>query len=254
LRGDLALALTAGEEVDCIGANLLVRQGLLMGAGSLIIAEPTDMDVCIAEKGAMWIEAIIRGKAAHGSSPHLGQNAIIPMADFVQKVARLSHPFFTHPLLGGSTMNIGTIEGGFRTNVVPDLCRLTIDFRTVPGQDHQHMYRMVRELMEEAAGNAGVEWEVNMIADRLPVDTPADDPFVKLFAEAAQHVLKREPSICGVSYFTDGAILSQALQVPMVICGPGEAAVAHQANESVKIDNLRLAARTYAMAAASLLL
>ncbi len=257
LRGDLVLALTAGEEVDCIGANRMVGEDLLAGAGCLIVAEPTDMDVCIAEKGALWIEVLTRGKAAHGSTPHLGRNAVIPMAGVIRKLAEFSPACRRHPLLGGSTMNIGTIKGGTNTNIVPDRCSLTIDFRTVPGQDHQSIFRSVRELMEESMRESahcdGIEWDLRILGDRPPVDTAADDPFVEIFARAARQVLGHEPTIAGVTYFTDGAILAQALRAPMVICGPGEASAAHQADESVKIDNLRLAARTYALAAASLL-
>ncbi|MGA2401277.1 MAG: M20 family metallopeptidase [Syntrophobacteraceae bacterium] len=253
LRGDLVLAFTAGEEVDCLGARSMVEGRLLEGAGCLVIAEPSDMDVYIAQKGALWLEAITYGKAAHGSLPHQGRNAILPMADFVLKAVNALDPCVRHRHLGQPTINIGTIQGGLRTNIVPDCCRLTIDLRTLPGQDHQHLYGMFRELLEKSAKAACVESEFRIIASRSSVDTPADDPFVELFTEAARQVLGTKPDTGGAPYFTEAAFFVPALKVPMVICGPGEAALAHKANESVKIDNLYKAARTYALAAARFL-
>ncbi len=253
LRGDLVLALTAGEEVDCLGARSMVEGRLLEGAGCLVIAEPTDMDVYIAQKGALWLEAITYGKAAHGSLPHQGTNAILPMADFVQKAVNALGPSVRHSHLGQPSINIGTIQGGSGTNIVPDCCKSTIDLRTLPGQDHQHLYVMLRDLLEESAKAAGAKSELRIIAGRSAVDTPTDDPFVELFTEAARQVLGTRPDIGGAPYFTDGAIFIPVLKVPMVICGPGEAALAHKANESVKIDNLCKAARIYAIAAAGFL-
>ena len=159
LRGDLVLALTAGEEVDCLGARSMVEGRLLEGAGCLVIAEPTDMDVYIAQKGALWLEAITYGKAAHGSLPHQGTNAILPMADFVQKAVNALGPSVRHSHLGQPSINIGTIQGGSGTNIVPDCCKLTIDLRTLPGQDHQHLYVMLRDLLEESAKAAGAKSE-----------------------------------------------------------------------------------------------
>jgi len=246
LEGDLVLALTAGEEVDSIGAVQLLKKGLLAGAGALVVAEPTGLEICCAEKGALWLEIIMKGKAAHGSSPHLGRNAIVPMAAFVQNLGKLLNPTSTHPLLGAPTLNIATIEGGFKTNVVPDQCRVTIDFRTVPGQSVPDLKRTVQSLVREAAEPEGIEWDIRILIEREPVGTSAADPFVELCLESSRTVLGGEPAAGGVSYYTDGAVLAPALKVPMVILGPGEAACAHQANEWVKIENLRLAAMIYA--------
>ncbi len=245
LHGDLILALTAGEEVDSIGAAQLVKEGLLMDAGALVIAEPTGLEVCTAEKGALWLEVVMKGKAAHGSSPHLGKNAIIPMASFIETANKLAQTPINHALVGKSSMNIATIDGGFKTNVVPDQCRLTIDCRTIPGQDTVRLHETISSLAREAAEVHDVEWDIKIINEKEPVDTSQDDPFVKLFIESTRSVLQREPAIGGVAYYTDGAVLVPPLQVPMVICGPGEAACAHQANEWVKIENLRPAAMIY---------
>lgn len=249
LEGDLILAFTAGEEVNSVGAVRMLQDGFLEGCSALVIAEPTGLQVCPAHKGALWLEAVVKGQAAHSSSPQLGKNAIIPMAEFIQELQHLSHPHVVHPLLGEPTMNIATIQGGFKTNVVPDLCRLTIDFRTVPGQDHTQIATSVAKLLDECARKRAVDWELRMVTDRQPVATSSDDPFVRLFVDCATQILDKAPSLQGAAYFTDAAVLLPALRVPLVICGPGEASCAHQANEWVSIENLGMAAQIYALTA-----
>lgn len=248
LQGDLILAFTAGEEVDSVGAATLIQNGELKGIGALIIAEPSNLQTSIAEKGALWLEASTKGKGAHGSSPHLGKNAITPMADFILKALRLKLPHRPHPILGGPSLNVATIEGGFKTNVVPDRCRLTLDFRTVPGQEHDEIVKMVEGLLKEAATDGEVSAELVIINNRRPVETSPDDSFVKLFQAAAQEVMGQEPPLGGAAYYTDGAVFVPALKIPMVIFGPGDAALAHQVNEWVEIEKLKIASRIYALA------
>ncbi|MBI3989200.1 MAG: M20 family metallopeptidase [candidate division NC10 bacterium] len=249
LQGDLILALTAGEEVDSVGAATLIRNGELKRIGALIVAEPSNLQTYTAEKGALWLEALTKGKAAHGSSSHLGKNAITPMADFILKVLRLKLPHHSHPILGGPSLNVATIEGGFKTNVVPDHCRLTLDFRTVPGQEHDEIVKMIEGLLKEAATDGEVSAELFTINNRRPVETSPDHLFVTLFQEAAGEVISQPPPIGGAAYYTDGAVYVPALKVPMVIFGPGDAALAHQVNEWVDIEKLKIASKVYALAA-----
>src|SRR5262249_57021987 len=127
LRGDRLCAGTAGEEVDSMGAQRLVQQQKLSDVGFMIIGEPTTNRVFTAEKGVLWLELNTKGKTAHGSMPHLGVNAIMQMNKLLQALAAAHIPYQQHPLLGGFTMNVATITGGVKTNVVPDACCVTID-------------------------------------------------------------------------------------------------------------------------------
>ena len=77
LQGDLVLAATAGEEVDCLGARAMIEDGVLNDAGAMIIGEPSNGEIFVAHKGALWIEIVSYGKTAHGSMPEQGINAII---------------------------------------------------------------------------------------------------------------------------------------------------------------------------------
>lgn len=249
LRGDAILALTAGEETDSLGAVALAKRPDLQGIQAMVIAEPSSNELFVAEKGALWLEIHTYGKTAHGSMPDLGRNAILMMIAFIQEFINTPVPYDIHPLLGGFSSSLNTISGGVKTNVVPDDCVITIDMRTVPGQDHAAIVRQIeaifarlKERMPDFAASLAV------INDRTPVTTAVDDPAVIRFNQAVAKV-KGKPGIpTGVRYYTDAAAYIN-LNAPMIICGPGEAGLAHQPNEYVEISRLVEATMIYALAA-----
>ncbi len=254
LAGDLVIALTAGEEGEALGARHFVAGGSLCGAGGILLAEPTNLDVLAAEKGALWLEVTARGKAAHGSSPHLGVNAVAAVAELVHEVMRWSLPHAPHPLLGGPTVNVATIRGGVKTSMVPDRCTVTLDFRTLPGQGHGPLVARVRAACEAlGAGAPGLAWDCTAINDQPPVETRLDDPLVVAAQNAAAAVRGARPPVRGAAYYTDGATLAPAFGLPMVICGPGDPALAHQTDEWVPVDQLLRAAELYVRLAGTML-
>ncbi len=249
LRGGVILALTAGEEVDTCGAMELAKSGVLSGAGGMLIAEPTNFEVCTAHKGALWLNAVTRGKAAHGSMPQHGRNAILPMAEYVQYLAGLKLEAAPHPLLSSPTLLPSTIRGGFKTNIVPDRCSLTVDIRTVPSMDHRELFRMLSDRLEETANRYEVKSEMSMLLNHPPIDTPADHPFVRRFIAIAEAAAGRKLRPVGGPYFTDGSVLVPALKIPTVICGPGDGSLAHQADEWVSTESLAAGARLFVLTA-----
>src|SRR5579884_1227705 len=139
---DIVLAATAGEEAGLYGAGVMAQDRSLEGARWLVVAEPTDLNVFIAEKGILWIDVTASGRTAHGSMPHLGANAISFMARLIERLdVSYPFPYDAGPLLGAPTLSVNTIQGGNKTNVVPDACRISIDMRTVPGQRHGEIVR-----------------------------------------------------------------------------------------------------------------
>src|SRR5205085_12170876 len=87
LRGDLVICASADEEVGCRGAEALVREPLFEGLGAVLIAEPSNLELYVAEKGAFWLEVTVTGKTAHAATPQHGANAIAAMAAFLTRVA-----------------------------------------------------------------------------------------------------------------------------------------------------------------------
>lgn len=246
-KGDVRLAVTIGEEVDCVGAKHLRDTGGLDGTGWIVIGEPTNLDVVAAHRGAIWLQIIGHGKTAHGSMPHLGVNAIDQVVTLLGWLAQRwpQYPYTPHDLLAPPTMNLGTISGGIKTNVVPDRCVATVDLRTVPGQDHDAIVREIRDMASELESTTpGLRLEVNVGNDMPPVETPVGHPLIRHTASAVDAVVGAAPRVRGATYYTDGGMWVGAA-IPMVIFGPGDDKLAHQPNERVPVEQVTLATRGY---------
>jgi succinyl-diaminopimelate desuccinylase len=254
LQGDLIIAATAGEEVDSLGATAVAARPNLGPVQAVVIPEPSYNDVYVAEKGAFWLELTTQGKTAHGSMPEMGRNAIMMMVPLISELGKMVFPYKEHPLLGGFSQSVNTITGGVKTNVVPDYCAVTVDMRTVPGQDHRAILKQVEDLIADLSRRIpDFKASVKVTNDRAPVETSPDVPVVQSFYDIVAEVAGERPVPKGVRYYTDAVAFVPVLKAPMIICGPGEAKLAHQPNEHVEISKLLQAAQIYALAAAKLL-
>lgn len=239
LNGDVKFLASAGEEAGAFGAKHFFDSGEMEGVSALLIGESTHHDVVVAHKGALWVEVICYGKTAHGSTPDQGVNAIVHMNRFLNALLdRFELVYEPDPLLGHPTFNVAVIEGGVKTNVVPDRCSVQIDFRTVPGQRHEDIVtalnRLLDELHEEDATFRG---EVRVFNDLPPVGTDPDDPFVQTVVHSVREVVGRDPAVRGMNGYTDGAALAPPHSpVPLVILGGGDDHMAHQPDESVELE------------------
>jgi succinyl-diaminopimelate desuccinylase len=254
LKGDLILAFTAGEEGEQLGATALADRLQSAPLQAVVVAEPSYNDVYIAEKGAFWLKITTYSKSAHGSMPERGQNAIMMMVALLRELDSLTVPYEEHPLLSDFTCSVDTISGGVATNVVSGQCEITIDQRTVLGQDHQAIVRRVEELVADLGERMpGVRASVDVINDRIPVATSPDEPVVRRFYDIVDTVTGKRPEPKGVNYYTDGVVFAPELEAPIIICGPGKARLAHQPDEYVETNKLVESARIFTLAAAQLL-
>jgi succinyl-diaminopimelate desuccinylase len=254
LQGDLIIAATAGEEVDSLGASAVAGRPDLGPVQAVVIPEPSFNDIYVAEKGAFWLELTTQGKTAHGSMPEVGRNAILMMMTLINELGKMSFPYKEHPLLGGLTLSVNTISGGVKTNVVPDQCVITVDMRTVPGQDHRAILKQVEDLIAELSRRTpDFKAFVKVTNDRAPVETSPDEAAVRTFTDIVAEVAGERPVPKGVRYYTDAVAFVPVLKAPMIICGPGDAKMAHQPNEHAEVSKLIQAAQIYTLAAAKLL-
>jgi succinyl-diaminopimelate desuccinylase len=120
-RGEagLELVLCAGEETGCEGARSLAGSGALGEVGAVLVAEPTSNYPCLAHKGVVWIDAATSGRSAHGSMPHLGDNAVHKLARAIGRLESFDFGGPEHELLGSPTLSVGTVAGGTNINSVP---------------------------------------------------------------------------------------------------------------------------------------
>lgn len=235
----IELVITGGEESGCEGAFHLARTHALGRAGAMLVAEPTANYPLVGHKGAFWLEARATGVTAHGSMPERGVNAVYKAA---RAVAALEHFDFatpSHPLLGAPTLNVGTFHGGLNINSVPDLARVGIDIRTIPGQDHAALYQRLR-------GHVGADVELETILDVGGVHTDEGDAWVADVFDVMTPILGEAPKPRAASYFTDASALRPAYgNPPTVILGPGEPRMAHQTDEYCNADRIREAVDAY---------
>jgi succinyl-diaminopimelate desuccinylase len=236
----LELVLCAGEETGCEGAlSLAQADGLLGTCGAVLVAEPTTNYPCVAHKGVVWADAVARGKTAHGSMPHLGENAVFKLARAIGSLDGWSLPAEEHALLGAPTVSLGTFSGGININSVPDRAEAGIDVRTVPGLSGDAVLAALREQLGEE-----VELEPRVMLD--PIDTSPDGDWVQDVFSVMEPLIGEAPEPRGLAYFTDAAALSPAYgSPPTIICGPGDAEQAHRTDESCSMSALEAAAEGF---------
>ncbi|TCU75510.1 succinyl-diaminopimelate desuccinylase [Tissierella praeacuta] len=239
LKGDFIYSATAGEEIDSIGAVKFVQDGGLDEVGAIIIGEPSAGKINIAEKGAFWVEITTYGKTAHGAFPQKGINAVTHMNALLSELISYRFKYEENSTLGHPTMNISTINGGVKTNVVPDKCSITIDMRTVPGMVHSEIAKDFERIIEKLATEIDdFKADIKILNDRAAVETKPNHPFVKLAEETIKEEFGREVKAQGVNFYTDASIFLPAKEIPCIFYGPGDSTMAHQPNEYITIDSL----------------
>jgi acetylornithine deacetylase/succinyl-diaminopimelate desuccinylase-like protein len=233
---EIILAGLVDEENGQGGSRALVASGFK--ADLAIVGEPTGLHVVTAHKGDLWLQLETRGKAAHGSKPELGKNAVHEMARIVDVFETTYAGILrrrSHPLLGRPTVNVGTIAGGSQPNIVPDRCRISIDRRTIPGESEAGVRREIRGLLRRHKLNATL---LNIRG--APCPALETDPKLPLVTEFLRAAGGGKP--LGVDYFCDAAVLAGG-GIPSVVFGPGDIAQAHTADEWVSIRQLEEATR-----------
>jgi succinyl-diaminopimelate desuccinylase len=165
--------ITAGEETGSEGARHLAKLNVLGPASALVVAEPTSNQLAVAHKGALHLRAQVSGRTAHGSMPHLGENAISKALSAIARLEAHSFQVAAHPLLGGPTKAITSIRAGENVNSIPDTCTFTLDLRTIPGMDHAEV---LTELRSELGSSVHLDVP---LASMPPVGTDPDNPFVR---------------------------------------------------------------------------
>lgn len=223
----VALVLTSDEEVGALGAHRSRAAVESLDIGAAVVPEATGNVVHLGHRGALWLRIGTTGVAAHGSTPHLGRNAILTLMDLVQR-ARVELPQDSDAQLGQSTWNVGLVAGGTAPNIVAAQADVVVDHRTVHNE---------RALLRWWDSQPEAD-QVDTLVDLPAVWTSREDPWVG--------DLPGVVSTTPVTYFTDAAALSAALPgVPTVIWGPGDPATMHAADEAVALADVDIAITHY---------
>ena len=165
------------EEVEQRGSDYLVEQGYV--GDFAITGEPTDMHIGIQAKGVLAMRIEVTGKAAHGSTPWVGDNAVLKAIDVFRRIETLPFARESSDLFDRPSINLGRILGGDALNKVPDLCVIDVDVRYLPGQDPEEIKAAVNELADAT---------VVKVFHRRPAIVERDDPYVQALGEAISRV------------------------------------------------------------------
>jgi acetylornithine deacetylase len=235
-RGRLIVAAVVDEEHASLGAETLVSRWRADGA---VVTEPTGLDVAVAHKGFQWITVDTRGRAAHGSRPREGQDAIMRMGRVLSRLealdARLQRGD-AHELLGTASLHASLVAGGDEMSTYPSSATLQYERRTLPGESSdvalQEALAILAELRE---ADPEFEADARRTFGRDAYAVGADEPLPGLLAGAAGRVGHR-PARVGMTFWTDAAILGAA-GIPSVLFGPGGAGL-HSTEEYVLIEDV----------------
>lgn len=242
LKGDLLLTLMAAENSSLLGAREMVRAGHFKGVGALLNSEPSSMRLFVSEKGTVWLRATAQGEAGHsafrdGETGDRG-NAIVRLARYIDRIHDLDLKAPPHRHLKPPTINPGMISGGLSTPLTPPRAVCDIDVRLVPGLAPDAVLAAFRAA-------AGPHITVEMLDSKPPVDTPDDDPFVKLCLGELQAATGYNGGPEGVPYYSDCAVIAPVLDLPMVIIGPGEVGHSGRPDEYCEIEKLNASVGVY---------
>ena len=235
----VVIVLTAAEEGGCVGSAQLAKMPALMGkAGAMVVGEPTSNYPMVGHKGSIKFHAHFRGVSAHGSMPQLGENAVYKAARAIAKLEGFDFGVPKHAIMGAPTLNVGTVEGGSGVNLVPDLAKIGVDIRTVPGTDHAALLKRLKEVLSEG--------EMEVFANNEAVWTEPQQDWVRRVFDICAPVIKEKPEGRTMPYMTDAANLRKIYGgVPTMILGPGEAAMAHQTDEYCSVERIRQSVAIY---------
>jgi acetylornithine deacetylase/succinyl-diaminopimelate desuccinylase family protein len=246
-QGTVILHLVSDEESHGHqGMGFLTRKRVIRGDAA-IVGEPTDLDLMIAQKGALWFRISTIGKSAHGSRPHSGVNAIEKIIKAIDQLNSISLRE-EHSLLGKPTLNIGTIQGGTKVNVVPDRCEIEVDRRILPSEEREGVLREIKESLDSLQlRDPSFQYRMEEIDFAEPSEIDPEDEIVKISMEAVGEVRGERPKIKGSSGFTDARFYIKQCRIPTLILGPGGVDQPHTTDESVEVDALIQAAQIYGL-------
>ena len=234
--GRVIVAAVADEEYASLGADALVKT---WQADEAVIPEPTDLAIGIAHKGFSCVEVTVHGRAAHGSRPAEGRDAILRMGRVIARLEGLDRTLQQarpHALLGTASLHAGTIRGGAGLSVYPAECILQVERRTLPGERTDVALDEVTAIVGEVAReDTDFRIDVRLLLARPPYATPPGAAVVASLDAAVGQRFGRRPH-AGLSYWTDAAILG-ASGTPTVLFGPRGAGL-HGVDEHVLVEDV----------------
>lgn len=259
LSGDLIFAAVIDEEEKSLGTIDLIERGIK--ADAAIVGEPTNLNICIAHRGLEWFEFNFRGKTVHGGKQKEGINAIKKASEFINYVDDKLLPKIeneTHELIGSSSMNYGTINGGTQPSTVAGECILKIDRRWVPGIKYDDVVSGYQDIIDELTKqDEKFKCTLKVVDESImkkgyvheAMETDINHPIVGIIKNNAKNILNKIPEITYFPAWTDGGLLSSYANIPTIVFAPGGLETAHSAIEQINRNQILSATLIYSLIA-----
>lgn len=257
IKGDVYLATTVGEEDGGLGALSLVLRGYR--PDGVVLPEPTDRALVIAQGGSLVFRITVHGKAAHGANRNQGESAIehfYPIFHALldwerERNATISHPLYDH-MENKFPISVGVVRAGNWASTVPESLVAEGRLGFIPGETIDGMMRQTEELLARVAGEhpwlrdhpPTVEWFGGQFAAS---EVPADHPLTRTVAKAHQLVTGDDVEISAITGGTDARLFTDIAGIPAVVYGPSENRLAHMTDEYIELDEVVGTAETLAL-------
>lgn len=250
LRGDLLIALVADEEYESLGTQEILKH---YRPDAAIVTEPTQLNICLAHKGFIWLEVETRGRAAHGSRFEEGVDANMCMGRFLAQLDVLEQLLRSgkgHPLVGPPSLHAAMLKGGSGWSTYAEKCTLSIERRTIPGESEETALRQIRGMIDQlSATDSTFKANVRVTCAREAFEVEKDAEIVQTLKQSAEAVAGRTPEFFGDTPWMDSALLSAA-GIETVVMGPSGTG-AHSREEWVELRSVETMAEILAQTALS---
>jgi succinyl-diaminopimelate desuccinylase len=255
-KGNILLCIPCDEEGMMLGIKHFINRGWADNVDAAVICEPEENHICIFQKGAMRAEIRVFGKQSHGAMPLTGINPNWRLAKIICELEKLEqaekdrlgcHEYLKWPSIT-PTIIFSPSKGEAQINVVPGEAFMTLDIRTVPGQDHNELKQKILDIYDKLAKeDPDFKATLDIIEERPWTSTPEDAQITKVIYRAVEEVTGKEPVWQGVPGATDGTFLHAMKGIPVIVIGAGDTYIPHHADEYVDIPELIETAKIYAL-------
>ena len=260
LKGDVIFAGVIDEEVTSLGTIDLIEKGIKTDAA--IVGEPTNLEICVCHRGLESLEFHFLGKAVHSGKQEEGINAIAKAGKFIQRleeevIPKLSES--THPIIGHTTLNYGTIQGGTQPCTVAEECILKLDVRWIPGVKYEDILNCFQDIVDNLAKedqdfNCSFKVDDDSVMKEGYVheamETDVNHPLADIIIRKTKELYKDESKGCTCFIaWSDGGLLTSYGKIPTIVFGPGDLETAHSSEEEFRLDQVVPSILIYALSA-----
>ena len=253
LNGNIICAALCDEEGAMIGVKDFVQTSFAENLTSAIVCEPEENRICIEQKGVAWVKIKLIGSMSHGAMPYSGINSSFPMGMILTELEKLNDKYkeFSSKYLGTPSVTptivqSPSIEGGVpQNNVMPGDSELVLDIRLTPEIDYDNFKKSLDAIISNINAKYKIKIDIELIETRPPVKVDENSEIVQILKNSYKYVTGKPAVLGGVPGSTDGTIISEKLNIPVVVCGPGSITAPHQIDEYIDIIEIKESIRMY---------